>query len=107
VNLFPDHFPRALTIAAVAVVALGAAIMVSRGLSGGPASPSPAAQTQKPQPQPHAQPQPKAKPKPAPSAGADRAAAPSKPKRSAKAYVTCIQAAEDLQALDRCQALLP
>jgi hypothetical protein len=106
VNLFPDHFPRALTIAAVAVVALGAAIMVSRGLSGGPASPSPAAQTQKPQPQ-HAQPQPKAKPKPAPSAGADRAAAPSKPKRSAKAYVTCIQAAEDLQALDRCQALLP
>jgi hypothetical protein len=101
VNLFPDHFPRALTIAAVAVVALGAAIMVSRGVSGGSSSPSPAAQTQKP----HPQAQPAAKPKPSP--GADHAVTPSKPKRSARSYVTCIQGAQDLQALDRCQALLP
>jgi hypothetical protein len=30
-----------------------------------------------------------------------------KPKRSEKAYVNCVQAAEDLAALDRCQPLLP
>jgi hypothetical protein len=101
VNLFPDHFPRALTIAAIAVVALAAAIMVSRGVSGGPASPSPAVETQKP----HPQTQPNATPKQ--SAGANHAATPSKPRRSARSYVSCIQGAEDVPALDRCQALLP
>jgi hypothetical protein len=101
VNLFPDHFPRGVTIAAVAVVALVAAIMVSRGVSGGPASPSPAVETQKP----HPQPQPKAKTKQ--GAGADHAATPSKPRRSGRSYVSCIQGAEDVQALERCQALLP
>jgi hypothetical protein len=30
-----------------------------------------------------------------------------KPKRSAQSYVSCVQAAQDLAALDRCQALLP
>jgi hypothetical protein len=40
-----------------------------------------------------------------------KAAAPTqhkaKPKRSEKAYVSCVQAAQDLAALDRCQPLLP
>jgi hypothetical protein len=107
VNLFPDHFPRGLTIAVIAVVALGAALMVSRGVSGGgsSSSPSPAPQTQKANPATAPKPQPK--PKAASGGQGDRAPAPSKPKRSARSYVTCVQGAQDLQALDRCQALLP
>jgi hypothetical protein len=49
-------------------------------------------------------------PRPTPNQGERHAKSktvPSRPKRSSQAYVACVQQAQDIPALDKCQALLP
>jgi hypothetical protein len=100
----PSELQRVLPYVAVAVLAVVGLFLVMRGVGSDsevkvPENPAPI--------QRDGTPPPKDSPSQG-SGGAGKAQRPAAPaKRSARAYVTCVDQAQDPAALERCQALLP